>query len=147
MHEQTWTALGSAQADGLACVICARDYLRQPTSRVPVGRSATGSQVFACDGACADLAYRATGLLHIPDEALTAAGMAFLSALEQATTTGDPQQAYPDDLVNSTILAAAPLIVAAELRHMAEQIQTDAATHQQLRERADQLDPAREDQR
>ncbi|MCA1709802.1 MAG: hypothetical protein LC808_43595 [Actinobacteria bacterium] len=147
MREQTWTALGSAQADGLACVICARDYLRRPTSRIPVGRSATGSQVFACDGGCADLAYRTTGVLHIPDEALTAAGMAFLSALERATKSGDVQQAYPDDLVNSTILAAAPLIVAAELRHMAEHMPNDAATHQQLRERADQLDPARGAQR
>lgn len=147
MPEQTWTALGSAQADGLACVICARDYSRHPTQQIPVGRSLTGSQVFACDGACAHLAHRAAGLLHIPDEALTAAGMAFLSALDQATPTGDPHQAYPDDLVNPTILAAAPLIVAAELRRLAGQIQGDAGGHQRLRERADRLDPAGGNQR
>ncbi|MGH3982129.1 MAG: hypothetical protein ACRDST_05435 [Pseudonocardiaceae bacterium] len=147
MPEQTWTALGSAQADGLACVVCARDYLRHPTQRIPVGRSLTGSQVFACDGACAHLAHGAVRLVHIPDEALTAAGAAFLSALEQATMTGDPHRAYPDDLVNPTILAAAPLIVAAELRRLAGQIQGDAGSHQRLHERADQLDPAGGDQR
>jgi hypothetical protein len=37
-----------AQLDGLACIICDRDYLISSTPHVPVGRSATGSQVFAC---------------------------------------------------------------------------------------------------
>lgn len=32
------------QADGLVCVVCSRDDRPQ----VPVGRSDTGSQVFAC---------------------------------------------------------------------------------------------------
>ena len=147
MPEQTWTALEPVQANGLACVVCARDFLRHPTQQIPVGRSPTGSQVFACDGACTHLAHRAAGLLHIPDEALTAAGMAFLSALEQATTTDDPHQAYPDDLVNPTIQAAAPLVVAAELRRLAGQIHGDTAGHQRLHERADQLDPAGGNQR
>lgn len=44
--------LTEAQADGLACVICGADYLRVRLAHVPVGRSATGSQVFACVGRC-----------------------------------------------------------------------------------------------
>ena len=40
--------LTPAQADGLACVVCAVDYLEHNTPRRPVGHSHTGSQVFAC---------------------------------------------------------------------------------------------------
>ncbi|MFB7289002.1 hypothetical protein [Actinacidiphila glaucinigra] len=40
--------LTPAQADGLACVVCHADYLTVRTPHVPVGRSSTGSQVFAC---------------------------------------------------------------------------------------------------
>jgi hypothetical protein len=40
--------LTPAQADGLACVVCGADYLVVRTPHVPVGRSETGSQVFAC---------------------------------------------------------------------------------------------------
>ncbi|MFR9758189.1 hypothetical protein [Streptomyces sp. TR06-5] len=43
-----WTGLNERQADGLACVACGRDYLQSPLPHYPVGRSATGSQVFAC---------------------------------------------------------------------------------------------------
>lgn len=46
------TCLTDLQADGLACVSCGADYLVVQTPHVPVGRSATGSQVFACDGCC-----------------------------------------------------------------------------------------------
>lgn len=55
MTERYVTNLTDAQADGLACVVCRRDYLTCPagTRRVPVGRSITGSQVFACVGECA----------------------------------------------------------------------------------------------
>ena len=35
---------GAAQEDGLACVVCGQRY----GAFVPVGRSRTGSQVFAC---------------------------------------------------------------------------------------------------
>jgi hypothetical protein len=48
--------LTNAQADGLACVICGADYLRVRLAHVPAGRSAMGSQVFACVGRCAALA-------------------------------------------------------------------------------------------
>lgn len=51
----TGTAIGGlseAQADGLACVICGANYLRVRLAHVPVGRSATGSRVFACVGRC-----------------------------------------------------------------------------------------------
>jgi hypothetical protein len=41
--------LTARQADGLACVVCAADFLVPGAgSHVPVGRSGTGSQVFAC---------------------------------------------------------------------------------------------------
>ena len=40
--------LSPAQADGLACVVCAVDYLENNTPRRPVGWSPSGSQVFAC---------------------------------------------------------------------------------------------------
>lgn len=46
------TGLTALQADGLACVTCGVDYLIVQTPHVPVGRSATGSQVFACVGCC-----------------------------------------------------------------------------------------------
>jgi hypothetical protein len=53
--EEIIAGLTADQADGLACVICGRDYLRAPGSAsVPVGRSVTGSQVFACVGRCAE---------------------------------------------------------------------------------------------
>lgn len=53
MNERIWPQLTPAQADGLACVICECDYLSYHVSHVPVGRSVTGSQVFACAAACA----------------------------------------------------------------------------------------------
>ncbi|MFJ4845124.1 hypothetical protein [Streptomyces sp. NPDC088733] len=40
--------LSDAAKDGLECVICGADYLRVRTPHVPVGRSETGSQIFAC---------------------------------------------------------------------------------------------------
>jgi hypothetical protein len=46
------TGLTASQADGLACVACGADYLRVQVRHVPVGRSVTGSQVFACVGCC-----------------------------------------------------------------------------------------------
>jgi len=38
----------AAQLDGLACIICGRDYQASNIPSVPVGRSQTGGQVFAC---------------------------------------------------------------------------------------------------
>jgi len=35
------------QADGLGCVVCKADFLRVRVPHVPVGRSVSGSQVFA----------------------------------------------------------------------------------------------------
>ena len=55
------TGLTPSQADGLACVTCGADYLRVRVAHVPVGRSATGSQVFACVGCCPDGERRAAG--------------------------------------------------------------------------------------
>jgi hypothetical protein len=46
--------LNSAQADGLACVVCGGDYTEFLGDTVPVGVSATGSQVFACETGCAE---------------------------------------------------------------------------------------------
>jgi hypothetical protein len=48
--------LTEAQSDGLACVICGTDYLRIRLAHVPVSRSLSGSQVFACVGRCSALA-------------------------------------------------------------------------------------------
>ena len=55
------TGLTAEQADGLACVVCGADYLRVRVPHVPVGRSVTGSQVFACLGCCPDDVRRGTG--------------------------------------------------------------------------------------
>ena len=40
--------LTPAQQDGLSCVECGCDFLRSRVPHVPVGRSRTGSQIFAC---------------------------------------------------------------------------------------------------
>ena len=55
------TGLTPVQADGLACTVCGADYLRVRVPHVPVGRSVTGSQVFACVGCCRDDARRMAG--------------------------------------------------------------------------------------
>jgi hypothetical protein len=55
------TGLTPAQADGIACVSCGADYLRVRIPHVPVARSRTGSQVFACAGCCQDEAQPAAG--------------------------------------------------------------------------------------
>ncbi len=83
--------------------------------------------------------------LHIPDEALTAAGAAFLAALERATETTsskDPRHAYPDEVIAAAVEAAAPLIVAAELRRLSYEIAVFTSGYHSLRQRADQLDVA-----
>ncbi|WP_236794390.1 hypothetical protein [Amycolatopsis sp. GM8] len=49
------------QADGLACVSCGADCPHVHVPHVPVGRSVTGSQVFACIGCCPDEGRRAAG--------------------------------------------------------------------------------------
>ncbi|MBP2321543.1 excisionase family DNA binding protein [Kibdelosporangium banguiense] len=41
-------ALTPAQADGLACVVCEAHFAETSIAHRPVGRSHTGSQVFAC---------------------------------------------------------------------------------------------------
>jgi hypothetical protein len=56
MSERMWRDLSPAQADGLACVVCQTNYPLVRTAHVPVGRSVTGSQVFACVGQCASTA-------------------------------------------------------------------------------------------
>lgn len=60
-HDTIIAGLTALQADGLACVACGADYLRVRVPHVPVGRSVTGSQVFACLGCCPDDVRRATG--------------------------------------------------------------------------------------
>lgn len=83
--------------------------------------------------------------LRIPDEALTAAGVAFLAALEratEATPSKDPRHAYPDEVIAAAVEAAAPVIVAAELRRLSSEIALFAPGYQQLWQRANQLDAA-----
>lgn len=60
-HRLIITGLSDLQADGLACTTCGVDYLAVPTPHVPVGRSATGSQVFACIGCCPEDTQSAAG--------------------------------------------------------------------------------------
>lgn len=43
-------ALTPAQADGQACVVCEAHFAETGIAARPVGRSHTGSQVFACTG-------------------------------------------------------------------------------------------------
>jgi hypothetical protein len=134
MIERIWTGLPAAAADGLACVICGRGLRGRGRSWVPVGRSHTGAEVFACLRDCADRAAATPDVLPIPMEALTAGGVAFLAAADRA---GGVHRAYPDDLVAETVQASAPLVVAVELRRVAAE----------LRARATDLDPAGGDSR
>jgi hypothetical protein len=131
-------------------VICARNLRAKGSVAVPVGWSYTGSQVFACVGECVGRATAVSEQLLVPVEALTAAGMAFLEALERATAatpTGDPRYADPDEVVVATVQAAAPVVVAAELRRLAAELVNSVSggvgqwCARSLRERADQLDP------
>ena len=141
MAERVWTELDVAAADGLACVVCGRDFrLRRSPARRPVGRSHTGSQVFACVGECTDRAAATPERVTITSEALTAAGTALLAVLDAAG--GDLNRTYPDDLVVAVVRAVAPLVVAAELRRMAGQVNQGSLWTMALRARADELDPA-----
>jgi hypothetical protein len=55
-NETVWTGLAPAEADGRACVVCGGNFQHTKHAAKPVGRSRTGSQVFACAGDCADTA-------------------------------------------------------------------------------------------
>jgi hypothetical protein len=114
--DQQFPGLSLAQADGRACVVCGRRLRGKGLVWQPVGRSHTGSQVFACAGTCASTA-TAPDAVVIPEGALSVAGSAFNTALDAAG--GDVHRAWPDDLVTATVTAAAPLIVATELRRLA----------------------------
>lgn len=116
MDERIWRGLGPVAAAGRGCVICRSTVRAARGVWLPVGRSQAGSPVFACAGACAETAM-APGAVLITEDALAAAAIAFLAALD--TAGGDLSRAYPDDLVTATVTAAAPLIVAAELRRLA----------------------------
>jgi hypothetical protein len=141
MGERIWTGLDAVAADGLACVLCARDFLSQGSrGRLPVGRSHTGSQVFACIGDCAELAGVMPEVLGLPLEALAVGGMALLRVLDRVG--GDPRQVWHGVLVAAAVRAAAPLVVAAELRRIAAQTTTGDSWIGCLRARADELDPA-----
>ena len=58
------SGLTPVQADGLACTVCGADYLRVRAPHVPVGRSVTGSQVFACVSCLAGARRAAGGVLR-----------------------------------------------------------------------------------
>jgi hypothetical protein len=137
--DRYWGGLDPEQADGQACVICGRRFRGSGLVCLPVSRSHTGSQVFACAEAAT-----APGVVLIPDQAWFAAGVTFLAALE--TAGADVGRASPDDLVTATVTAAAPLIVAAELRRLADETNTTYRARQlwpvYLRNRADELDAA-----
>ncbi|MFJ3847345.1 hypothetical protein ACIPV3_25050 [Streptomyces albidoflavus] len=53
--ERYFWHLSAAQSDGVACVICNRDFLKNRVNTVTVGRSPeSDTAVFACLGPCAD---------------------------------------------------------------------------------------------
>ncbi|MEU2608629.1 hypothetical protein [Streptomyces albus] len=54
--------LTPVQADGMACVVCATEFVNTDVASVPVGYSETGSQVFACKGPCEQAVNDATAL-------------------------------------------------------------------------------------
>ena len=141
MGQRIWTGLDAVAADGLACVLCGRDFLsRGSRGRLPVGRSETDSQVFACIGDCAELAGAMPEVLVIPPEALVVGGMALVRVLDRVGN--DPRQVWHGVLVAATIRAAAPLVVAAELRRLAAETTTGELWAGCLLARADELDPA-----
>jgi hypothetical protein len=141
MGERIWSGLDVLAANGLACVICGRGFLsRGSRVRLPVDRSRTGSQVFACVGDCAEMAGAMPEVLMIPGQALAVGGAAFLTVLDRAG--GDPRQVWHGVLVAATVRAAAPLIVAAELRRITTQTTTGDQWADCLRVRAAELDPA-----
>ncbi|WP_405766713.1 hypothetical protein OG539_16435 [Actinacidiphila glaucinigra] len=87
--------LSDAQKDGLACVVCDADYLRVRTPHVPVGRSETGSQIFACvpcveptSSVAEEGAILFVGKGSTPDELsdLTAAGYDVAAKLQRRVT-------------------------------------------------------------
>src|SRR2546423_15208289 len=66
-----------------------------------------------------------------------------LEQATEATTSKDPRHAYPDEVIAAAVEAAAPVIVAAELRRLSYEIALFApGYHHQLLQRADQLDLA-----
>jgi hypothetical protein len=141
MAERIWTGLDVLAADGLACVICGRGLLsRGSRVRLPVGRSQSGSQVFACIGDCAGMAETMPQVLTLPEQALAVAGMAFLMVLDRVG--GDPRQVWHGVLVAATVRAATPLVQAAELRRIADETTTSDRWAGSLWSRAIELDPS-----
>jgi hypothetical protein len=95
-----------------------------------VGHTPAGLPVFACVGSCVEQVAATPAVVPIPDDALTAGGIACLAVLDR---TGDnPNRANLDDLVEETVRAATAIVVAGELRRIIAE----------LRARADELDPA-----
>ncbi len=70
----------------------------------------------------------------VPGAAMAAAWEAFVAA-------EDRDEDYAR-VLRAAVTAAAPLIVAAELRRLAERIAGDPRGHEVLRDRASELDPA-----
>jgi len=56
-RERVFRNLNVVQAEGLACVMCARPFMASDLLQpMLVGRSESGRRVFACAGDCAELA-------------------------------------------------------------------------------------------
>ncbi|MGH3809427.1 MAG: hypothetical protein ACRDRU_22930, partial [Pseudonocardiaceae bacterium] len=113
VHDRFFAGLSLLQADGQACVVCARRLRGRGLVWVPVGLSRTVSQVFACVGECADRAVAPVALV-VGDEALSAAGVAYLAVV--GAVGDDVRWINPDDVVHAVIAAVVPFVVAAELR-------------------------------
>jgi hypothetical protein len=130
MADPLWSGLDPAAADGQACVVCGRSLRFRRSGWLPVGHSPAGLPVFACVGSCAEQVAATPAVVPIPDDALTAGGIALLAVLDR--TGGNPNRANLDDLVAEPVRAATAIVVAAELRRIIAELRT----------RADELDPA-----
>ncbi|MDQ3273444.1 MAG: hypothetical protein M3Q39_00035 [Actinomycetota bacterium] len=161
MSERMWPGLNPVAADGLACVVCGRDFRTPGSVSMPVGRSHTGSQVFACDPVCV----AATGEPVVGHRAARGEPTATRPAVVPLGVPVDAIDAlsdaalsfYAQDLAAALRDTAGPLVVAAELRRLAAewdpQLDDPHATHgerhhrggiavvcEALRDRATELD-------
>lgn len=105
--------LTETQADGLACVVCGADYLTVKVAHTPVGRSHTGSQVFACSDTCARPLVDATGEpVPIHEHAAVARCLDELASLEKRFGTRVVDQAVDclraDDGFKARVWGARP---------------------------------------
>ena len=146
MSERMWPGLNPVAADGLACVVCGRDFRTPGSVSMPVCVAATGEPVVGHRAARGEPTATRPAVvpLGVPVDAIDALSDAALSF-------------YAQDLAAALRDTAGPLVVAAELRRLAAewdpQLDDPHATHgerhhregiavvcEALRDRATELD-------